>query len=83
MVAKKPLGKITHFFDEISVAVVALNAPLKVGDKIKIGKDETFFEQEVKSMQVDHKNIPTAKKGQEVGMKVKKEVKEGYLVFKA
>lgn len=82
--AKKAIGKITHYFDKIGVAVVALNSALKVGDKIKIGKDEEdLFEQEVKSMQVEHKSIKAAKKGQEVGMKVKKEVKEGCLVFKA
>lgn len=83
MAAKKPLGKVTHFYDRIGVAVVALNAKLKVGDKIKIGKDENFFEQEVRSMQYDHKPLQEAKKGQEIGMKVEEEVKSGYLVFKA
>lgn len=80
--AKKPIGKITHYYDKIRVAVVALNNALASGDKIKIGKDENFFEQEVKSMQVEHQKLEKAKKGQEIGLKVKKEVKEGDLVFK-
>lgn len=79
---QKPLGKIIHFFDKIKVAVVSLDGVLKVGDKIKIGKGEDFFEQEVKSMQIEHKDIKAAKKGQEVGMKVKEEVRKGALVFK-
>ena len=82
-VSKKPIGKITHFYDKIGVAVVALDAGLKVGDKIKIGKNDKFVEQEVKSMQVEHEKIEKAKKGQEVGLKVKKGVKNGDLVFKA
>lgn len=80
---EKPLGKIIHYYDQIKVAVVALNSALKVGDKIKIGRNNEFFTQEVKSMQVEHKNITTAKKGQEVGLKVNQEAREGCLVFKA
>ena len=81
--AKKPIGKVTHLFDKIKVAVVALDAGLKVGDKVKIGKNDRFVELEVKSMQVEHEKIEKAKKGQEVGLKVKKGVKNGDLVFKA
>lgn len=81
-VSKKPIGKITHFYDKIGVAVVSLNAGLKTGDKIKVGKGDRFIEQEVKSMQVEHKKLEKAKKGQEVGLKVKKGVKGGDLVFK-
>jgi len=33
---KKQIGKITHYFDKISVAVIELKAPLKVGDTITI-----------------------------------------------
>ncbi len=83
MPAKKPIGKVTHFYDQISVATIALNASLKQGDKIKIGKQDPFLEQDVKSMQLEHKLIQAAKKGQEVGLKVSAKVKEGDLVFKA
>lgn len=83
MADAKPIGKVTHFFDKISVAVIALDKALKTGDKIKIGRNGNFVEQEVKSMQVEHKPIKEAKKGQEVGMKVGGEVRAGDLVFKA
>ncbi len=81
--APKPIGKITHFFDKISVAVVKLNATLKTGEKIKIEGHGNVVEQTVDSMQVEHEKIAEAKKGMEVGMKVKAPVKEGDLVFKA
>ena len=80
--AEKKIGKITHYYDQISVAVVALSAVLKVGDKIKIGKQEPFVEQEVKSIQIQHEKLEKAKKGQEIGLKVADKVREGDLVFK-
>ncbi|VVB81855.1 Uncharacterised protein [uncultured archaeon] len=79
----KPIGKVTHFFDKIGVAVVKLEAVLKVGDKIKFEGHGTSFEQVVDSMQVEHEKIAASKKGQEVGMKVAQPVKAGDLVFKA
>lgn len=83
MAKEKPTGKVTHFFDKISVAVVALDTSLKIGDKIKIGRKDNFIEQEVKSMQIEHKLVEAAKKGQEVGLKVDAKVKAGDLVYKA
>ncbi len=81
--APKPIGKVTHFFNKISVAVVKLDAPLKVGDKIRIEGHGQSFEQTVDSMQVEHEQLNEAKKGQEVGMKVAQSCKEGDLVYKA
>jgi len=79
----KPIGKVVHYFDKIGVAVVQLEKGLKDGDTIRIaGGESTDFTQEVKSMQVDHKEIKKAKKGDEVGMKVKEKVREDYKVFK-
>ena len=80
--AKKPLGKVTHFYDKISVAVVALNAGLKAGDKIKIGKQEPYAQLTVRSMQINRDKIEKAKKNQEIGLKVRKKARVGDLVFK-
>ncbi len=79
---EKPVGKITHFFGKIGVAVVALNSPLKAGDRIRIGEGEDAFEQDVASMQVEHKSIEEAASGQEVGLKLEKSAKVGMLVYK-
>lgn len=79
----KLIGRITHYFSNIEVAVINLTAPLKDGDIIRvIGGQETDFEQEVKSMQIDHKEVKSAKKGDDVGMKINEKVHEGYKVFK-
>ena len=77
------VGKITHYFDKISVAVLTVtDDPVKVGDKIRIGEFGIGVEQEVESMQVEHEQVKIAKKGDEVGLKVVKAVKQGDEVYK-
>ncbi|MFH1376279.1 MAG: hypothetical protein ABIH25_01455 [Candidatus Woesearchaeota archaeon] len=80
--AAKEIGKISHYFDKISVAVIDLKGTLKAGDKITIGDGEDAFEQKVSSMQVEHKKIASAKKGDSVGLKVDKPVKVNWKVCK-
>ncbi|OIO45897.1 MAG: hypothetical protein AUJ25_01105 [Parcubacteria group bacterium CG1_02_37_13] len=80
---EKPIAKVLHYYDKIKVAVLKLFSELKVGDEIRIvGGENTDFQQKVDSMQIDHKPLKKAKKGQEVGLKIKKQVREGYKVFK-
>ena len=77
------IGKITHYFDKISVAVLEVtDNPLAIGDKIKITGHDNDVEQEVASMQVEHKNVKKAAKGDIVGLKVEQPVKEGSEVYK-
>ena len=79
----KPIGEVVHYFDHIQVAVIKLSSALAVGDSIRIaGGKDTDFEQKVVSMEIDHKLLKKAKKGQEVGMKVKEKVREGYKIYK-
>ncbi|MBN1544803.1 hypothetical protein JW898_05080 [Candidatus Woesearchaeota archaeon] len=78
---EKEIGKVTHFFDRISVAVLRLTDGLKVGEKIRIEASEPFV-QTVTSMQVEHKPINEAKAGDDVGMKTDKPCKEGDKVIK-
>jgi len=80
---KKLVGEISHFFPKINVAVIEVKAPLKVGDKISIEGPTTNFQQKIDSMEVEHKKVKTAKKGDSVGMKVAEKVREKDLVYKA
>jgi len=79
---KVEVGKITHFFPKINVAVVHASKEIRVGDKLLIEGRGKSFEQVVSSMQVEHKNIADAKAGQEFGMKMNQPVKEGDVVYK-
>ena len=76
------VGRITHFFSKIGVAVVELTAPLAVGERILVKGPSTDFEQVVESMQIEHKNIPRAEAGQSVGLKMAEHVRERDLVYK-
>jgi len=79
---KKEIGKISHYYTHIGVAVVELSGTLKVGDKISIEGASTNFKQDIKSMQIQHKEIKTAKKGDSIGLKVKDRVREHDTVYK-
>jgi putative protease len=76
------VGRITHFFSKISVAVIELTAPLAVGDTIAIKGPTTDFEQAVESMQIEHDNVQRAKAGQSIGLKVMQRVRETDIVYK-
>lgn len=76
------VGKVTHYFDKIGVAVVKVAKPLKVGDNIKISGHGNEFTQTIDSMQTEHKEIKTAKKGLSIGMKVIQAVRENDEVYK-
>lgn len=78
----KKIGKITHYFTKIGVGVVKLSGTLRIGDKIRVRGKNTDFEQKLDSMQIDKGNIEEAKKGQEIGMKVKERVRKNDKVFK-
>lgn len=77
------VGRVSHYYDKISVAVIELSDSLSVGDKIRFVRGgEDLFEQEVSSMQVEHEQVQEAKKGDTVGLKADQEVKDGAEVYK-
>jgi translation elongation factor EF-1alpha len=78
----KLIGKITHYFGNIGVAVIELTDTLKVGDTIRIVGGEADFGQAVDSMEIEHQKVQEAKKGDSAGLKVEQKVREGYKVYK-
>lgn len=79
---KNKVGKISHFFDQISVAVIEVEKPISVGDSISIEGSTTNFKQKITSMQIDKKPVQKAAKGQSIGMKVNDKVRVGDSVYK-
>ncbi len=79
---KKAIGRITHYFPKVGVAVVELSADLKKGELVTIGGKSETFDQTITSMQIDKKEVPVGKKGQAIGLKVEKPVKEGDIVWR-
>ncbi len=76
------VGTVSHYYDKIQVAVVDLIDNLSLGDKIRIRNNDEEFEQEVESMQMEHKQIKLAEKGETIGLKVDQPVKAGYTIYK-
>jgi len=70
MAKVSPVGKVVHWYDKISVAVVKLAKGLKVGDSIKVKHGESEFGDSVSSMQLDHAPVESGKKGQEIAIKL-------------
>jgi len=76
------VGRVTHYFTKIGVAIVELKSLLSVGDHIRFKGPKTDFAQIVKSMQIEHMNITQAKSGQSIGLKVDDRVRENDRVYK-
>lgn len=76
------IGKVTHFYDKISVGVIELTENLKVGDKIHIQGAHDDFEQAVESIQLEHEDVQSGKKGQQIAIKVDQQVHQNDKVFK-
>ncbi len=62
--------------------MIELSDVLKVGDKIHIHGHTSDFEQEVKSMQIEHKEIDEAKAGQTIGLKVEEHARVHDTIYK-
>ena len=78
----REVGKVSHFYNKINVAVIELKDTLSVGDKIFIKGPTTDIEQTVDSMEIEHQKIKQATAGHSVGMKVKGRVRENDIVYK-
>ena len=77
----KPIGEVTHFYGGIGVAIVKFNKAVEAGIRVRFHGATTDFEQTLESMQYDHKDIKSAPKGKEIGIKVSDKVRDGDQVF--
>jgi len=82
MPEEKEIGKIAHYYSNISVGIIALSDSLKVGDTIHIKGYSEDFTQSIDSMQIEHKGVSEAKSGDMVGIKVIQKAHPGDKVFK-
>ncbi len=76
------IGKISDFFAHPVVAAVELTGSVKIGDKIRIKGHTTDMEITVASMQINNANVPSAKAGDSIGIKVSDRVRKGDEVYK-
>lgn len=78
---EEKIGHVTHYFGHIPAGIFKLTGKLKRGEKIHVKGTTTDFTQKVDSIQIDHKDVETAKKGEEVGVQTEQKVRDGDEVF--
>jgi len=78
----REVGRVSHFFGRINVAIIEVTDTISVGDQILIKGPTTDIEQTVKSMEIEHEKVKQAEAGQSIGMKVKDRVRETDVVYK-
>ena len=76
------IGKVTHYYNRISVAVLLLSGDLKVGDTIQIAGRSTELTQQVDSLEIEHQKQQSVKAEQEVALKVDEPVRAGDMVYR-
>ena len=77
------IGKVTHYYPEINVAKIRLVSKLKVGDEvIVIGKTTGLVKSKIQRIEINKKSIPTAEKGDEIGVKFPNRIRKNDEVYK-
>ena len=79
---RQEIGKVFTFYPNIGVAAIKVIDKIRLGDKILIKGDKTNFEQKVESMQIEHKPVKEAKKGDDIGIKVIDKVRQNDMVYR-
>ena len=79
---EKRVGKVTHFYTHLCVAVLDLTSELQQGDEIHILGRITDFIQRIDSLEIEHKKVDAASPGVEVALKMDDYVRKGDVVFK-
>lgn len=76
------LGKILDYYSHLSVITLTLEAPLAIGDTIRIKGHTTDLTQKVDSMQVLHQSVQSASAGEGIGLKIADKARAGDAVYK-
>lgn len=64
------IGRVTHYYSHLKVAVLELHEGLKLGDRIHIRGHATDLIESVTSMEVDHGRVLSVEPGANVAIRV-------------
>ena len=80
---EQKIGIVSNYYSKISVAAVELtDGAVSLGDTLHFLGHTTNFESKVDSMQIEHKSVAEAKKGESVGIKISETARRGDKVYK-
>ena len=78
----RKVGRVSHFFGRINVAVIEVTDTISVGDQILIKGPTTDLKQTIDSMEIEHEKVKQVEAGHSIGMKVNGRVRENDIVYK-
>jgi len=76
------IGRVFNFFEKIMVAAIEISGNLKLGDTLRFVGAGHDFTEVVDSMQVDGKNVASAKSGDKIGIKISEKINKGAKVYR-
>jgi len=80
---EEKIGFVSNYYSKISVAAVEItNGTVSLGDTLRFLGHTTNFEIKVDSMQIEHKSVTEAKKGDSFGVKIPERARRGDRVYK-
>ncbi|MBW2088058.1 MAG: translation elongation factor-like protein [Deltaproteobacteria bacterium] len=80
---EEKIGFVSNYYSKISVAAVEMtDGTVSLGDTLHFLGHTTNFESKVDSMQIQHKSVKEAKKGDSVGVEISEKARAGDKVFK-
>ena len=77
-----PIGHVTHYFNRLCVAVLALSGELAVNDIVHFLGHSPDFYQKAWSMEINHQAVSSAGPEMEVALKVAEPVRKGDIIFR-
>ncbi len=80
--SRTQIGHVTHYYDHLGVAVLALTEVLQVGDWLHILGHTTDFAQQVGSLEIDHCPVHQADASQDVALRVAQRVRPHDVLFR-
>ena len=81
VMSEEKIGEVTRFYSRLSVGVLNLDRPLRLGDLIRVFGNHTDFRQKVTSMQVNYASVTEGQPGQRVAIKVVRRVRPGDAIY--
>ena len=80
---EEKIGFVSNYFSKISVAAVEItDGTVSLGNTLHFLGHTTNFESKVASMQIEHKSVTEAKRGDSVGIKISETVRRGDKIYK-
>ncbi|MFH2070818.1 MAG: translation elongation factor-like protein [Elusimicrobiota bacterium] len=76
------VGVVEDFFTHIPAIAFKVENEIAVGDTLHVKGHTTDFIQQIESMQIEHKGVQKAVKGDSVGMKVNERARKGDTIYK-